>query len=188
MDRSGFANVFAVVCVIVGLGSTPTSAQSPRPVQPPAAEPRVGQLVRTETLNLDNWQVTCQEFVNPTRRNCSAILQLLQANQQTNTATVVVQWVIQLADGVMNATVQTPTGVLIGPGIELKAGRAQRKFAYNRCDQQRCDFNFTIDDALSRDLAAADTAEFLLRNGQNAPVALNVPMKGYERAIQALRR
>jgi invasion protein IalB len=172
-----------------------TRSQAPAPPAAPAPSgapatptPPPAQLARTETLNFDNWQTTCQEFVNPARRACSANLQLIQTNQQTNTANVLINWMIQLNEGQLNATIQTPTGVLIGPGLELKAGKAQKKFPFNRCDPQRCEVVFAIDDAASRDIAGAETAELVLRSSQNAPVTFNIPLKGYDRAVQALRR
>jgi invasion protein IalB len=166
----------------------PAATAQNQPAAPAPAEARPPQLARQEVSYFDNWQVTCQEFVSPARKSCSALLQLLQTNQQSNTATVVISWLLQQSDGQLTAVIQTPTGVLIAPGVELKAGRSSRKLAFTRCDQQRCEANFQIDEPLSKELSAAENAELTLRSGQNAPAAFTIPMKGFDRAVQALKR
>ncbi len=171
--------------------STQTPAAAPAPPQaaaPAQPEQRQPLLVKTETSYFDNWQVTCQEFVNPARRQCGATLQLLQANQQNNTATIVVQWLLQPAENGLTATIQTPTGVLITPGVDLKAGRITRNLPFSRCDPQRCETAFAMDEAMQKDLAAAETAEVAIRGAQNNPVAFTIPLKGFDRAVQALKR
>jgi invasion protein IalB len=100
---------------------------------------------------------------------------------------VLINWLMAVTDNQLTATIQTPTGVLITPGIDLKIGRAVKKVAFTRCDAQRCESTFPLDDGASKDLAAADVVELSIRGGQNNPVTFNIPVKGYERALQALR-
>jgi len=199
MKASGLAAVAVALAAQVSLAQTPRPG-TPTPnappatraqvsVQPPAAaDQRPPQLSRTETAYFDNWQTNCQEFVNPPRRQCSAVLQLLQTNPQTNSATLLISWVLTLADQQLAATIQTPTGVSIAPGIEVKVGKTVRKAAFARCDAQRCEGAFPIEDAFSRELAGAETAEVVITAIQGNVVTFNLPLKGYEKAVQALRR
>jgi invasion protein IalB len=189
----------AALLAMVAGGAAAQTQRPPTPAQPPAArapapapaaqpEQRPAQLARSETTYFDNWQTTCQDFVNPQRRQCSALLQLLQTNQQNNTANVVLTWAMTQGEGQINAVLQTPTGVSIAPGIDMKFGRTARKIAYARCDTQRCEGDFAIDEALSKELSTAETAEVVITASQGNAVTFNIPLKGFDRAVQALRR
>jgi invasion protein IalB len=177
---------------IVGLAAVLCAAASStfaqqRPAAQPAAQPQP-QLARTETLNLDGWQVTCREFVNPASKSCAAVLSLVQLNQQTNQATTLIAWSFAIEEGKLTSVLQTPTGVTLAPGVEIKVGRQTRKAAFARCEPQRCDALLAIDDALSREMATAEKAETVLIASQGNSVTFNLPLKGFDRALAALRR
>ena len=168
--------------------ATPSSQRPQVSVQPLQPEQRPPQLARTEVAYYDNWQTSCQEFVNPARRQCASVLQLVQTNQQTNSATVLVTWALAQADQQLTATIQTPTGISIAPGIELKIGKTTKKLPYARCDAQRCEAAFPVDEALSKELSAAESVELVIVAMQGNAVTFNIPIKGYEKAAQALKR
>jgi invasion protein IalB len=178
--------------------SPPVTAAPPAPapsaqraqvsVQPLQPEQRPPQLAKTEVAYYDNWQTSCQEFVNPARRQCASVLQLVQTNQQTNSATVLVTWGLAQGEQQLNATIQTPTGILIAPGIELKIGKTTKKLSYGRCDAQRCEAAFPVDEALSKELSAAESVELVIVAIQGNAITFNIPIKGYEKAAQALKR
>lgn len=187
--RLAFAAAFSLGLVSLAAAQQRPAAQ-PAPAQAPAAAPAQPQpqLVRSETLNLDGWQVNCREYINPVSKSCNAVLQLVQVNQQTSQATTLIAWSLQIEDGKLASVIQTPTGVNIAPGVELKVGRQNRKAAFARCEPQRCDATLAIDDALSREMAAAEKAEAIIVASQGNAVTFNLPLKGYDRALQALRR
>ena len=167
-------------------GAQPAAPQPPQeaaptqqPHQPPPPVP-----FRTEILNFDSWNVTCREFVEPKKRECAAVLQITQ----TNTNQVILVWSFGMDAGNRPvAVLQVPTGVMIGPGVELRLEKAQpRKIAYTACDNSRCTASVSADAALVRDMTAAATAEVTIQatNGNN--LRFNVPIKGFDKAYAAL--
>jgi invasion protein IalB len=155
---------------------------------PPAAPPPPPQIpTRTEILNFDNWVVTCNEFAEgPRKRVCSALLQILQQN----TNQMVFTWAVAVDDKRQMITVmQTPTGVLIAPGIELKVGKIPpHKVPFASCDTGRCVATLPMDAALLQEMAAVPTAEAVIQGIQGNTVQFNIQMKGFDKAFAALSR
>ena len=154
------------------------------PAGSPPAAPPPPQPVRTEIIPFDNWTVTCREFADK-RRLCSAVLQVVQ---QQNSQVVFV-WVLgRNGDGKLMSVLQTPTGVTLAPGVDVKLARgANRKATYVNCEASRCEATLDLDDAFIRDATASETVEATLfgTNGQGAKFAL--PFKGFDKAVAAVR-
>lgn len=170
-------------------GQAQAPATPPPQQQPPQQQPQQpGPLpLRTEILNLDSWVVTCREFADaPKKRICSATLQITQSNSNS----IVFAWTVGHDEGNrMTSVLQTPTGVLIAPGVEVRLGKAAvRKAAYAMCDNGRCTATLPVDAALVRDINAAGEAEVVIHaaNGQN--VQFKFPLKGFDRAYAELSR
>jgi invasion protein IalB len=163
-------------------------AQAGAPAAPPPAAPPPPQIpTRTEILNFDNWVVTCNEFAEgPRKRVCSALLQILQQN----TNQMVFTWAVAVDDKRQMITVmQTPTGVLIAPGIELKVGKIPpHKVPFASCDTGRCVATLPMDAALLQEMAAVPTAEAVIQGIQGNTVQFNIQMKGFDKAFAALSR
>ena len=160
------------------------TAPAPAPAAAPAAPQ---QPTRTEVLNFDNWSVTCQEFGDPQpRRNCAATLSV----QQQGTTNIVLAWNVTAPDKTrLISVMQLPTGVMIAPGIDVSVGKAAaRKFGYARCDQQRCEAVVTLDEAMVRDTAAAEAAQVVMQSSNGQTITFSFPMKGFDKALAALRK
>jgi invasion protein IalB len=161
------------------------TAASPAEPGPPPAPPPVP--TRTEILNFDNWAVTCNEFAEgPKPRICSAQLRIMQEN----TAQVVFSWTIAVDDSKQLVTImQTPTGVAIAPGVELRVGKAApHKIPFASCETGRCVATLAMDPVLLRELAAAPAAEAVIEGSRGNSVRFNIQMKGFDRAYAALSR
>jgi invasion protein IalB len=162
-------------------GQAPASgapAQAPAPPQVPT---------RTEILNFENWAVTCNEFADsPKARRCSALLQILQQN----TNQIVFTWTVALDERKqLVAVMQTPTGVVIPPGVELRVGRLpSQKIPFASCDPGRCIATTTLDANLLREMTTAPTAEAVIQGSQGNAVTFNIQMKGFDRAYAVLSR
>ena len=158
----------------------PAQPQSQQTPQPPPPLP-----VRTEILNFENWVVTCREFLAPKKRDCAALLQVNQANNNQTIFT----WTFGLdATNHPIAVLQTPTGVMIGPGVELRLEKAQpRKVPYTACDNGRCTATMTVDSNLVRDMMAAANAEIVIQAVNGSKLQFNIPLKGFDKAYPALR-
>ncbi len=163
------------------------SAQAPAAQgQPPQPAPQPVP-VRTEILNFENWVVTCNEFAEGARtRVCSAALQIVQPNSNQ----VVFNWTIALdTSKQLVAVVQTPTGVLIPPGVELRVGKAAlHKIPFASCDTGRCIATMPMDNALLREMSATPTAEAVVQGSQGNTVTFTIQLRGFDKAYAVLSR
>jgi len=164
-----------------------TSAQAPAtPAQTGApAPPRMP--TRTEILNFENWAVTCNEFADgPRAKQCSALLQILQQN----TNQTVFTWTIAMDEHKqLVAVMQTPTGVVIAPGVELRVGKfPPQKIPFASCDTGRCIATAPMDANLLREMTKSPTAEAVIQGSQGNAVQFNIQLKGFDRAFAALSR
>jgi invasion protein IalB len=162
------------------------AAQAPAPPQAEAA-PAAPMPTRTETFYFENWIVRCDEFAEGARtRVCSALLQLLQQN----TKQVVFAWNIGPDNNKQFVTtMQTPTGVAISPGVELRVGKsAPHKIPYASCFTDGCIAKSTMDANLLREMTLSPTAEAVIQGVQGNPVTFPIQMKGFDRAYAVLSR
>jgi invasion protein IalB len=172
-------------------------APAPTPAAPPAAAgegtkeaatpPPQPIPTRTEILNLDNWVVTCNEFAEgPRKRVCSALLHVVQQN----TNQIVFSWTIAVeANKQMVTIMQTPTGVAIPPGVELKVGKLPpHKATYASCDNGRCVATMPMDAALIHEMTVVPSAEAIIQGSQGNTVQFNIQLKGFDRAFAVLSK
>jgi len=155
-----------------------SQGQAPTPPQIPT---------RTEILNFENWAVTCNEFADgPRARRCSALLQILQQN----TNQIVFTWTVALDERKqLVAVMQTPTGVVIPPGVELRVGKLpSQKIPFASCDSGRCIATTTLDANLLREMTISPTAEAVIQGSQGNTVQFNIQLKGFDRAYAVLSR
>ncbi len=158
-------------------------AQPAAPQQAPSA-PAQPQPVRTEITPHDNWTVTCRDFADK-RRTCSAVLQVVQ--QQNNQVLFV--WVLgKNNDGKLVSVLQTPTGVTLAPGVEVKLARgATRKATFVNCETNRCEATLDMDDAFIRDASGSENVEATLYSNAGQGVKFTLPFKGFDKALAAIR-
>ena len=153
-----------------------------------AAAPTPPQVpTRTEILNFENWAVTCNEFADaPRAKRCSALLQILQQN----TNQIVFAWSVAMDEHKqLVAVLQTPTGVVIPPGVELRVGKSPaQRIPFASCDTGRCVATATIDANMVRQMATSPTAEATVQGSQGNTVQFNIQMKGFDRAYAVLSR
>lgn len=159
----------------------------PAPPQPQQEAPAAKIPIRTEIQRFDGWIVTCNEFEGgPKTRVCSALLRILQ--QKTNQA--VFSWTVELDNKKqMVAIMQTPTGVAIAPGVELRIGKSPaRKIPFAACDSGRCVATTPVDANLLREMATSPTAQAVIQGEQGNSVEFNIEMKGFDKAYALLSR
>lgn len=166
----------------------PQSAQeqaAPQQQQPDAAGPKIP--TRTEISRFDGWIATCNEFEGgPKTRECSAHLEITQ--QKTNR--IVFTWTVALNNKKqVVALFQTPTGVIIAPGMELRIGKSpERKIPFTSCDTGRCVATTVVDANMLREMAASPTAQAVIQGTQGSRVEFNIEMKGFDKAYAVLSR
>ena len=164
------------------------AAPAPAAPAPPAANaPHAPVPTRTEILNFENWVVTCNEFAEgPRQRVCSALLQIFQQN----TNQIVFAWTIAVDNSKQMVTImQTPTGVNIPPGVELRVGKAPpHKVPFASCDAGRCVATLPMDTALLKEMTTVPSAEAIIQGVQGNNVQFNIQMKGFDKAYAVLAR
>jgi invasion protein IalB len=165
---------------------TQAQAPAPQPQQGPAAP---SAPVRTEILRFDSWTVTCHEFAEGARkRTCNAQMQI-QAQQQAGPTHLALTWTLVINDNKQLVMVlQTPTGVLIAPGVELTLDKApKRTIPFESCDTGSCVASQVIDSNVMRDLSAAANVQVTVKAMNGNGVNFNFPVKGSDKALNHLR-
>jgi invasion protein IalB len=157
--------------------------------QSPPAAPAGATLPsqRTETINYENWILTCREFLEGAkRRSCSAAV----AVQRTETGQTVFALSVQLNEqGKVTASIQTPTGVAIAPGVELKFEKANpRKAAFDSCELARCLATLAADTAFIREVSAAGTVTVIMQAPDGKPVNFEFPVKGFDKVYTKMTK
>jgi invasion protein IalB len=192
----GLAALIAVPCTSFAQGpvrtgqqkpaSAPQPAPAPVPQEQQAQQPAPVQPIRTEILNFDNWSVTCREFAEGKhKRICFALLQIAQQNNNQNQ--VIFSWTIGSDDDNRQfMTLQTPTGVAITPGIELKLSKGNHTVPYTACETGHCIATMALDAALARDIGASADIQAVIHASDGRDVQVNIPMKGFDKAYAAL--
>jgi invasion protein IalB len=164
---------------------------APPPAAPaeaaPAAAPPAPVPHRTEILRFDNWTLTCNEFTEGAKKRvCTAQLHVTQ--QKSNT--VLLAWTVGLDnENHPVSVIQTPTGVSIAPGIELRLGKAAvRKMPFVSCEPSRCTASIPVDNTLVRDITAAASADVVIYAPNGSGVKFNFPLKGFDKAYAELAK
>ncbi len=190
----GYFRVLGLTAASMLALAGPTQAQSPRGAEPPAASKPVEtpaatapppQPFRTVILSFDNWSVTCRDFTEGKRKHiCFANLQIVQQK----TSQVVFTWTIGYdADIHLMTTFQTPTGISIAPGLELKLAKATRTVPFATCESGHCTASIAMDATFIRELNASPAVEASLRGSNGNTFRFDIPMKGFDKAYAALK-
>jgi invasion protein IalB len=166
----------------------PQAAQPAAPAAQPAQQPAPPPApLRTEINRFDHWTVTCSEFSEgPRKRVCSAQLQVTQQN----TNNVVLAWTVGFNnENQIVSVINTPTGVSIAPGVELRLAKATvRKLPFVTCESQRCTASIPMDSNLVRDISAVAAADVVIYAPNGSGVKFNFPLKGFDKAYAELTR
>lgn len=164
----------------------PKAAQSaPRQegLKPQAAQAYASAPSRIETTIYDRWTVTCQDN-GSARKACSAALRIVNNQQQ-----IVILWQIGVGDdGQIKAMMQTPTGVMIQNGVDLKIGDANvGRLQYSACVPQNCEASGAMDDHLIKAITAAKDMMVTIRAKDGRDVNFKFPLQGIDKAVAAVR-
>ena len=157
--------------------SAPSEQQAPTPKIP----------IRKEISRFDNWIVTCNEFQDgSTTRKCSALLEVIQDKTQRP----VFSWTIEVNEKKQLVSVfQTPTGVAIAPGVQLRIGKSPaRTIPFASCETGHCVATTVVDANLLREMTTSPTAQAVIQGLQGNIVEFNIQMKGFDKAYSALIR
>jgi len=161
-------------------GPTPTGSNQPAPTAPATSNAPV----RTETIVYNSWAVTCTDTLEKgAKKTCSATLQVIEEKQRQ----VVMVWIIGRDNqGVLRTVIQSPTGVQIPKGVELKLGAAAaRTMPYIACNPQQCEASIAMDDAMIRDARASSEALATIVAADGRSIWFKMDTKGIDKAFAA---
>lgn len=182
IGRSSFCILaLALACMATSAKADPINLPGlTAPSSPPAKA-----LKRTEILYFDDWSVICQEFADSSnKQSCSAQLQA----QQTETNRTVLVWTVKIDAQKVTASLQTLTGVLLAPGVELRPESSEMlKFSYESCEPTRCIATATLDEKFQHDAAMASKATVTVHGVAGNAIRLDISMKGFDRAVAQLK-
>jgi len=165
--------------------ATPAESAGQAPVPSGTPTPPEGPQ-RTETIVYDAWTVTCRDTVGAkTKKACSATLQVIDQEHRQ----VVFVWIIgRTAEGKLMTLLQTPTGVQIQPGVELKVENgAVRKLNYVACEPGRCEASTAMDDSMVKEIVAGTKATATIYATDGRGINFNMQIAGASKAIPALQ-
>ena len=174
------------LCCFAAFGSGLADAAETAPA--PSPTPTQVKIRKTEITAADNWTITCTwaDQANAKRR-CAADLKVLQV--ENGSQRVVFNWEINTPEGKISSFIASPTGVLIGPGVQMKLGdKEPKKLNYYACLPDHCETIVPIDEATSKALSAAQTVDFTVQGANGAAVKFSVTLKGFEEALAAVMR
>ncbi len=160
--------------------TTTTGKQDREPPRPSGPQ-------RIETVIYDSWRVTCRDIVGvKDKKNCSAMLQVIEQKQKR----VVFTWVLGYdPKGTLTAVFQTPVGVQLLRGLELKLGTAQaRKVSFITCTNRICEAVTPMNAVLLKEAMTAKSAVATAYAMNGRGVQFNINMKGFDKAVEALQQ
>ena len=101
---------------------------------------------------------------------------------------VVLLWQIGKGhDGSYVSSIQTPTGVLIKPGVQLKLASVHGvTLTYVACDSSACTAGAVLDENLLQQARKAQTAEIILQSLDGKAYTYSFSPKGIDKAIQEI--
>jgi invasion protein IalB len=167
--------------------AAPPTAQKQQSGTPATSAPTTAPSVpvRTERIQYNAWTVTCTDTVEKTsKKNCSAMLQLINQKQRN----VILVWLMGRDNqGVLRSVIQSPTGVQIPKGIELKLGNGPtRSLPYVNCAPQKCEASINMDDAMVHDAKVSPDAIVTVYALDGRAINFKMEIKGIDKAFAAL--
>jgi invasion protein IalB len=112
------------------------------------------------------------------------MLQVIEEKQHQ----VLMVWLIGRDNqGVLRTVIQSPTGVKIPKGLELKFGASSvRTLPYAACTPQNCEASTAMDDAMVRDARASSEATATIYAIDGRAINFKIGTKGIDKAFVAL--
>ncbi len=137
------------------------------------------------TVVIDNWSLSCRDIADETnRKQCSAVNRIV--DQKTGQTLFV--WLIGInAEQKLVSSFQTPTGVLIAPGVDLElSNQKTRKISFEACDNRRCDASSLMDETFIDDLKMTSEASAKIISVTGHHIVFKINMAGVQQVLTAI--
>ena len=179
---------------------TPPAQPAPKPLAPKAtpapapAQAAPSGPIRTETINYDNWTVTCRDTADGKSKKVCVATMSMRVQQQNQQVTLGAWLILHNREGLLVSLVQTTQidiGVLIAKGVELKLGNGRSyKLSYVDCSPKLCESTLAMDEVVIKELVAGanDRVSVTLWKTDGAEASITLAsIKGVDKAIAAVR-
>jgi invasion protein IalB len=169
-------------------GATPLQTAEAKSGNSPQQPQAQNSITRTETITYGSWTVDCQTTA-PTPTSSKQCIARLQATEQ-NSKQILLNWIIgRNNQGVLTTVLNTPTGVQIAQGVELKFGEnAVHKLSYVLCGPRRCEAAMPMDAVLISNATAADKAVVTFVGLEGKNISITLPIQGIDKAIDSVQK
>jgi len=170
---------------VASIPVAPPAASQAQPSSAPAPAPTAAPVSWTNVATYGSWQVRCQNGSAP-KRLCTAVLEVID-NKSKN---VLMAWIVGPdSKGALQAVFQTPTGVRVGSGIDVKLGAGKaRHVNYLSCVTQQCTAAAPMDDAFVKEATGSAKATVTLYAADGKSLDFGIPVNGLDKAIAAIRK
>jgi invasion protein IalB len=199
----------AALAITIYLTNQDAGAQTPPAPKPPAAKPAAPKAapapvpeqaaptgpVRTETINYDNWTVTCRDTADGKSKKVCVATMPMNVQQQNQRIITLGTWsILHNREGHLVSVLQTTQvdiGILIAKGVELKLGNGKSyKLSYVDCNPKLCESTLAMDEAVIREVVAGANERVSVTlwktDGTEASIT-TASIKGIDKAIAAVR-
>jgi invasion protein IalB len=153
----------------------PVAAPKKKPAAPKAAaKPGAKGDVKGTQQGIGSWTVVCGP--EPKKQGgCSAQLQMVDPKSKSVLLTLLVGY---SGKGVPLIEAITPTGVVIGPGVQLTAGKLKLRSPYVQCGPTGCSSRFAIDGNMQEALKTAKELKFAVVTISQKVIEISVKPEG----------
>ena len=134
----------------------------------------------------DNWQMRCRDGATTAdKKSCVGLLEVINTQKHQ----LILGWLMGLnGKGGLTTTLQTPTGVLVGRGLDMTLGTSgPRHFTYSTCGQNGCEASMEMDDVFISDLIGADKAQITIYTTDGKAVNIGIPVKGADKVVETFQ-
>lgn len=162
-------------------------AQQKTPVPVPSSKTTVSTnttAIDVTTVSLDNWSLSCRAIAGESdKKQCSAVNRITDQK----TGQVLFVWLIgHNTERKLVSAFQTPTGVMIAPGIHLELSNGQKqKIDFLACDNRRCDASLVMDQAFVDDLKVTKEATAAITSVTGHNILFKINTTGIDKVLSA---
>jgi invasion protein IalB len=191
-----FFLVGAVLLVAVAIGAYfvgMTRAPAPQPWAANAAPPPVPTSPAapptqpwTRIGTYGSWEARCATLPGATTRLCTAVLEVVD----NKTKGVLMTWIVGPDDkGGLQSVFQTPTGIMVSSGVDVKLGNAAaHKINFQSCAPQQCLAAAPMNNAFVKEVVTAPQADVTLTAMNGRTLNFNLPVTGLDKALAAIKK
>jgi len=172
MNKIGVLRTALILCLTSGIYSAYAADSVPANVDKTnQGTPAPSQQIESKAVGA--WQLSCSTEKTSKKNDCIGILRITQQiaeptekEPQKTVAKVALAWIISKApNGKLMTSIETPSGVLIKPGVEMIFDKSPAKtIPYATCSPQSCIATSEMNDAFLKQAKAATKVEVKIQS------------------------